>query len=206
MTAPTYFAVDVETTRLAPLPGSLLSVGVVELATGSTFYARRAEKKARIALAKVADEPDSSAGWWEVQTGTKAHSELFRRLPATADCVAYEERQVAVLNFNPRALDWWIRQWPGPRIFVASPASFDWGHLDVWFAKAGATMPWLRTLDVRSWVCATTRLPIGCSRDEWPDEVCHVPVIPHHALSDAEALAKTARVLLGIPEPWGVAE
>ena len=28
-----------------------------------------------------------------------------------------------------------------------------------------------------------------------------VPVIPHHALSDAEALAKTARVLLGIPEP-----
>lgn len=27
-----------------------------------------------------------------------------------------------------------------------------------------------------------------------------------HALSDAEALAKTARVLLGIPEPWGVAE
>ena len=49
-------------------------------------------------------------------------------------------------------------------------------------------------------------LPIGCSRDEWPDEVCHVPVIPHHALSDAEALAKTARVLLGIPEPWGVAE
>jgi DNA polymerase III epsilon subunit-like protein len=189
MTAPTYFAVDVETTRLAPLPGSLLSVGVVELATGSAFYAR-----------------DSSAGWWEVQTGTKAHSELFRRLPATADHVAVEQRQEAIDNFNPYALEDWIRQWPGPRIFVASPASFDWGHLDVWFAKAGATMPWLRTLDVRSWVCATTRLPIDCSRDEWPDEVCHVPVIPHHALSDAEALAKTARVLLGIPEPWGVAE
>ena len=224
MSDPTYFAVDVETVRTAPTKRSLVSIGVVELVTGRLFYAALSSWTANIWLQSEANSKDSACDWWARDENEAAARELFqgggysRWVIGAArphPGVAEHPRDVAMASCGTRGVDrrnaWtrslgylqtWVESFPGERVFVAAPASFDWGHVAAAFAFEDIQMPWShRTLDVRSWICAKYDLPITCSRDEWPAELRHESEFAHHALYDALALAKTARVLLDIPEP-----
>lgn len=219
MSEPTYFAVDVETVRTAPTSQSLVSIGVVELATGQWFYGAMSSWTAHTWLRREADSKDSAHDWWAREENEAAASELFQGLqpnrwtvgaehpPDTATLARWNDTHCDQwgLTHPISYLQCWVRWFPGERVFVAAPASFDWGHVAAAFGFEDIPMPWShRTLDVRSWVSAKYNLPITCSRDEWPAELRHESEFAHHALYDALALAKTARVLLGIPEPEAV--
>lgn len=219
MSGPTYFAVDVETVRTAPTSQSLVSIGVVELATGKWFYAALDSWTANNWLQSEANSKDSAYDWWARDENEAAARELFQGGGYSRWVIGAERpRDVAMASCGTRGVDRrihpthvisrlnrWVTSFPDERVFVAAPASFDWGHVAAAFAFEDIQMPWShRTLDVRSWICAKYDLPITCSRDEWPAELRHEPEFPHHALYDALALAKTARVLLGIPEPEAV--
>jgi len=219
MSEPTYFAVDVETVRTAPTSHSVVSIGVVELATGKWFYTALDSRTANNWLQSEASNKDSACDWWARDENEAAARELFQgdqlnrwevgaEHPSDTATLAMlmgsrgDQGSVTLLVSYLQA---WVRSFSGERVFVAAPASFDWGHVAAAFAAQDIPMPWShRTLDVRSWICAKYDLPITCSRDEWPAELRHESEFAHHALYDALALAKTARVLLDIPEPEAV--
>jgi DNA polymerase III epsilon subunit-like protein len=188
----TYFSVDVETAGRVPGRHDLLSVGIVEVATGRELYV----------VSSVLGTPEAIRWerdtflWWV--TDPEARDELPQLF---AEPVKLSPQSMAneIANF--------VTSFEGPRTFVGWPASFDYPFIAELFASANETSFFAavpnpfhhRTVDVKSWACGKFGVPIDATRDQLPGFLNERSERPHHALHDARAQANVFRKLLA----WG---
>lgn len=163
----TFFSVDVETSGLNPfvIEHQLLSVGALVVGDdgliGTSWYER---------LRDAGTWDAETHDWWLKQNDL-ARKEIFD--------VAGEDPQAMA-----RAFVGWVKDVTDHAVFVANPATFDHAWVLRWLTEAGEAMPFdYRTLCLRSadW---------GRNPGSWGlDRNGHQPVVPHHALHDAQAQA-----------------
>lgn len=162
-----FFSIDVETSGLNPFEPEhqLLSVGAVAVSEDGLLMDSWYE---RIANAGTWD-PDTRA-WWDGQS-ERARAEVI----AVAGRDAYE----AACDFVN-----WVKSVTDHAVFAAKPATFDHAWVLRWLTEYGVAMPFdYRTLCLRSADWGRNSGPWGLDRNG------HQPVIPHHALHDAQAQA-----------------
>ena len=185
----TYFSVDVETSGLIPGRHTLLSIGVVELASGAEFYAvidTRETSPDDFDLPPVKWDP-GTLEWFKTQEAAYAH---------LTDPATERHKQRDVAEWLAR----WVNSFPEPHTFVAWPVSFDKPWLDILFHDTGVPNPFdYRSVDIKSWICGKFGGGPEVDRDELPEAARALYIeaeFPHHALSDARAQAETMRLLL----------
>lgn len=163
-----FFSVDVETTGLEPFnpDHKLISVGAVAVSPdgliGDTWYSR---------LAYEDSWDPATRDWWMKQNEiarAEAMSDMVGAIPVEAahDFVA------------------WVQEWTEHPVFVANPATFDHAWIRRWMYESSLELPFdYRTLCLRSADWGRNPGPWGLERNG------HQPVVPHHALHDAQAQA-----------------
>ena len=162
-----FFSVDVETSGLNPFVSDhqLLSVGAVALGDDGLFLERWYER--------ITDEGTWDAGtreWW-LQQNAEARRDIFD--------IEGLDRFEAATSFVG-----WVNDITDHAVFVANPCTFDHAWVLRWLTECGRKMPFdYRTLCLRSADWARNPGPWGLDRNG------HQPVIPHHALHDAQAQA-----------------
>ena len=182
-----YVVVDVETVDTKPGPWSLISIGAEIVGTGedecvdgATFYS---------AVSRDFFQVDPATWkWWSEQEPETIKAAFFGGRGSSL--VAHEFRE------------WVVKMALGSdAYFAAAPVTFDYAHVQEWLAQEEVEDPFhYRTLDVRS-------LAFGLSGDTFESawgEYRVEPTWPHHALSDASALASTLRQLLAARTNQGV--
>jgi len=173
----TFYSVDVETGHTVPLPGALLTVGIVAVAQSGNEWV----KLDRMYLHLAYDERTFDQGtieWWndEEKVSEEARKEAFdwtlsRIHPASAAAMIADF--VSSISEQKQSF------------FAANPASFDHAWVDMLFATSGVKTPFShRTLCLRSMAFGMNGGEFGLSRGAE-----HAPQIPHHALYDADAQA-----------------
>jgi len=190
---PVFFSVDVETTSTSPFDGELLTVGIQPVVVPATFAAGFLWDEAEqygpglhVAIDcthvysewfKTIHDHASTLSWW-LRQNQQAQDAAWRdtsieRLP---EVTAAERIMDFVEDVCPAFSD---------RVFVGNPVSFDRPWIDRLFMHAGYPIPFShRTLCLRSMRFGATR-----SGGWGPERVLHDPLIPHHALHDAQAQA-----------------
>lgn len=163
----TFFSVDVETSGLNPFvtEHELLSVGAVAVSEDGLIV----ESWYKRVSGNNTWDPGTHA-WWREQND-KARAEIF--------CVDPVDRHEAA-----RAFVAWVRDMTDHAVFVANPCTFDHAWVLRWLTEADLPMPFdYRTLCLRSADWGRNPGPWGLDRNG------HRPVVPHHALHDAQAQA-----------------
>lgn len=201
-----YFSVDVETSGFVPGRHTLLSIGIVELASGAEFYAVLENRDAVIhnAFDDYVDTVALPPVKWDPST-----REWFKGQEAAFDCLfgihdAYLDCPIARSSSKDVAqrLADWVMSFPAPRTFVAWPVSFDKPWIDILFHDTGVENPFdYRSVDIKSWICGRFGGGPEVERDDLPEaaQVLYIEAdFPHHALSDARAQADTMRRLLAM--------
>lgn len=164
----TFFSIDVETTGLNPFEPShqLISVGAIAVSEdgliGDSWYER---------LAYDVDgwDPDTRE-WWAEQNET-ARVEVF--------ATNRSDRREAAADFIR-----WIDEYTQHAVFVANPCTFDHAWVLRWLTECGERMPFdYRTMCLRSADWGRNPGEWGLSRSGAS------PIVPHHALHDAQAQA-----------------
>ena len=182
-----YFSVDVETSGLVPGRHTLLSIGIVELASGAEFYAVL-DHRDNAGAGQIEWDPNTLE-WFQGQAAAFEH--LFS--PDTE-----RHKPVDVATWLSR----WVTSFPAPRTFVAWPVSFDKPWIDILFHDTGVENPFdYRSVDIKSWICGRFGGGPEVERDDLPDAAQALYIeadVPHHALSDARAQADTMRRLLAM--------
>jgi hypothetical protein len=105
-----YFSVDIETDGLGPGTHSILSIGVVHVKSGDAWTRNLARMEGALVASDVARWWD---GWPEAYAATR-QSPLVDPIEAFGDLARWLD------GFTTERRD---------RIFVADPASFDFGHV-----------------------------------------------------------------------------
>ena len=176
----TFFNVDVECTATTPSMGYLLTVGIVPVVhDGEHWTLHRSRLYVRLDQGDEFPEPENytSMPWWREQSD-EAQDEAYRNRSLVRHSPDLAAAMIAeyVAEVQP---DW------SQRFFTANPVSFDKPWLDDLFASAGIPSPFhYRSLCLRS-----MRFGMDPSRGFGSTRESHDPVIPHHALHDAEAQA-----------------
>jgi hypothetical protein len=175
----TYISVDVESASLIPNPHSLLSVGAIEIESGTTFH----EVLAGTFTLAVNWEPETFRWWMEEEQA--APRERLNRLASRE--TPYTARSLEVA----RKFYYWCKLFEDDLRFVAWPASFDYPYIQMLFMNAGFANPFnYRTVDIRSYACGVLGLPLDAPREMFPDWYHHDKgKYPHDALEDAKAQA-----------------
>ena len=188
----TYISVDVETSGLIPGFNSLLSVGAVEIETGSTFHFVAASVDSH--EFDVNWDKDTSA-WWRSPKQENARKRLNDLLGSTKRNTAYESNLVICADTFIE----WLSHYENP-FFVAWPASFDYPYIQHLFLRTGVDNPFnYRTIDIKSYLCGKLNIPFEMGHDEIAKEypwLYEDPEFPHDALSDALQQARVFDRLL----------
>lgn len=162
----TFFVIDVETTGLNPFnrKHQLAAVGAVAVTADGLISDWWYEALRFSTWDEVTKE------WWSQQNET-ARAEMRPKLGGDPKIVAVEFVE-------------WVQEQDTDNVFVANPSTFDYAWVLRWLTEAGLDMPFShRTLCLRSadW---------GRTGGQWGlDRTGHRPVVPHHALHDAQAQA-----------------
>jgi len=171
-----FFSVDVETTGLNPFDRShqLATVGAQVVhedgLLGDSWYER---------LRFRDSWDDGTREWWLTQSD-EAKREMFSDRARVAPKRAAED------------FVGWVGEVTDHAVFVANPATFDHAWVQRWLTEAGQAMPFdYRTLCLRSadWALDPAA-PWGGERNG------HRPMVPHHALHDAQAQAMDLLTIL----------
>jgi len=173
-----FYSVDVETGNTFPVPGALLTVGIVAVDKIGDEWLKVDSLYVHLAYDEKMFSEDTIDNFWnnEDLVSPEAKREAFdwslRRVhPASA--------AVMIANF---VLD---KSPQSESFFAANPASFDFGWIDMLFASSGIKIPFShRTLCLRSMAFGMNGGEFGQKRGAE-----HAPQIPHHALYDADAQA-----------------
>lgn len=188
-----YFCVDVETSDLRVDRGDVLSVGMVVMDVDGhvvdSFY-RRVDVRGLHPSWYHEELPaqTDTQEWWRSQSPfVKYEAYADRLLPRFSAGKVGSDLRNMVLSYG--------ESW-GDRIFVASPGSFDRKWVDTLIVAAGGVEDpfWYHELDMYSMGVATHAAGRkGASKgliDPTHRFPTHDAEIPHHALSDAFALAQ----------------
>lgn len=162
-----YFSIDVETSGLNPFvpEHQLLSVGAMSVSSDGLIFETWYE---RIRDAGTWDP--ATREWWMEQNPT-ARSDIF-------DIKGIDPSEAA------KEFVRWVNETTDHAVFVANPATFDHAWVLRWLTECGEKMPFdYRTLCLRSADWGRNPGPWGLDRNG------HRPVVPHHALHDAQAQA-----------------
>jgi len=163
----TYIDVDVEADGIAGY-GSMLSIGAVSV-DGDSYYSE---------ICPATEEYIASNRRFCEQHGLE-RERLLDEAPPLSE-VMEEFHEWTVSN---------VEQTMGTRaVFAAFNAGFDWGHVDLSFARAGLKNPYgVAPFDIKSLMIAYDRTWdwSGSGKDGFPDEIRPNEAFTHHALEDA---------------------
>jgi hypothetical protein len=174
-----FFSIDVETSGLNPFipEHQLLSVGALAVSEDGLIDERWYER--------IKDEGTWDEGtreWWQQQNETAKH-DIF-------DIKGVDSIEAAQ-NFVQ-----WVQGITDHAVFVANPCTFDHAWVLRWLTSCGEPMPFdYRTLCLRSADWGRNPGPWGLERNG------HKPIVPHHALHDAQAQALDLLDLLAVANP-----
>lgn len=188
----TFFSVDVEASSLTPGTGRLLTVGVQPVTWfaddgdtewGVPFYVR-INRSQYLDASSYWDVGNPTFDWW-IEQSVEARAE------------AYEDRGLVrhdALTAARMLTEFVVKTEPEPeqRVFVANPVAFDKMWITALYdehAHLEGGQP-LDPFHYRSLCLRSMKFGLRPNSPWGSDRESHEPVLPHHALSDAQAQAR----------------
>jgi len=184
----TFFSVDVEASGLTPAVGFLLTVGVqavwwdgVDAGLHPAPFYVRIQRATELGKSMYWRPGQPTFDWWQEQ-GDEVRAEAY-----AGEALVRHDAWIAAKMLNEFVVG--LEPDPEQRVFVANPVAFDKMWITNLYDEANlSSVP--DPFHYRSLCLRSMKFGLRPNSPWGSDRESHEPVLPHHALSDAQAQAR----------------